>query len=151
MNRSLAAMIGLCGCILAAIVLFLQLRLERRLEGPMQSSTSLQLAQAQRQIDALSTSLSNALRQMDSLEARQRGLMNQPAILPRSPQVTAFQTVEPTSPIRRAWSPEQVIGAPDTMQAGDKVTAWASRSPDGGAEWLNVDYERQVQIAEEIG
>ena len=120
MNRSLAAVIGLFGCVLAAIVLFLQFRLERKLvrQGPVQSSASLQLTQAEQQIAALSTSLSNALRQMDSLEERQRELMNQPTVDLRRPQSTAFQPVEPRSTIRRAWSPEQVIGAPDTHAGG---------------------------------
>jgi hypothetical protein len=37
-----------------------------------------------------------------------------------------------------------VLGAPDTTQAGDVVTAWASASPDGQAEWLVLEYAQAV-------
>jgi len=49
---------------------------------------------------------------------------------------------------RRAWGPEQATGAPDTFQMGDITTAWASREPDAGMEWLEVVFERSVDIAE---
>lgn len=52
------------------------------------------------------------------------------------------------SPARRSWGEEQVIGPPDTMSDGDIPTAWASRLPDGGAEWLSLGFDRQVQVAE---
>jgi len=48
----------------------------------------------------------------------------------------------------RPWGPEQVIGPPDTTEAGDMQTAWASQNPDGGAEWLKVDYATEVELAE---
>jgi len=48
---------------------------------------------------------------------------------------------------RRDWGPEQATGPADTQQAGDIVTAWASLRPDGGAEWLLVEFERAVPIA----
>jgi hypothetical protein len=48
----------------------------------------------------------------------------------------------------RSWGPEQAIGAPDTPSAGDIPTAWASREPDGGAEWLKLDYLNMVDIAQ---
>ncbi len=53
-----------------------------------------------------------------------------------------------TNELRRSWGPEQVTGAPDTMTAGDLPTAWASRLPDGGEEWLKLDFERTVEVAE---
>jgi hypothetical protein len=34
------------------------------------------------------------------------------------------------------------------MQPGDMTTAWAPRQPDGGAEWLKLDYKLEVMIAE---
>ncbi|MBV9468493.1 MAG: hypothetical protein JO316_04510 [Abitibacteriaceae bacterium] len=40
----------------------------------------------------------------------------------------------------RSWSTEQLVGAPNTEQAGDVPTAWASRTPDGQAEWLMLEY-----------
>src|SRR5439155_4770157 len=50
----------------------------------------------------------------------------------------------------RAWGPEQAVGPPDTMQAGDFSTAWAPRLADGGPEWLKVDFPRETQIAQVI-
>jgi hypothetical protein len=46
------------------------------------------------------------------------------------------------------WSPAQATGAPDTFQAGDMRSAWASQNPDGGPEWLRLEYERPVEIAQ---
>jgi len=46
---------------------------------------------------------------------------------------------------KRDWGPEQATGEPDTNMAGDIVTAWASQSPDGQAEWLTLQYEDFVQ------
>ena len=51
-------------------------------------------------------------------------------------------------PVRRSWGEEQATGAPDTHQAGDISTAWASKAPDGGEEWLNLDYSNHVYLAE---
>jgi hypothetical protein len=51
-------------------------------------------------------------------------------------------------PVRRSWGEEQATGAPDTHQAGDISTAWASKLPDGGEEWLNLDYSNHVYLAE---
>jgi hypothetical protein len=47
-----------------------------------------------------------------------------------------------------AWSGRQAIGAPDTPEAGDLVTAWASRNPDGGEEWLHLTYPKPVDISQ---
>jgi hypothetical protein len=48
----------------------------------------------------------------------------------------------------RAWSPAQAVGAPDTAQDGDRPTAWASREPDGGMEWLQTQYAQPVEVAQ---
>ncbi len=47
-----------------------------------------------------------------------------------------------------SWSPGQVAGPPDTDEYGDYATAWASRNPDGGIEWLQVEFERPVEVGE---
>jgi beta-lactamase regulating signal transducer with metallopeptidase domain len=47
-------------------------------------------------------------------------------------------------PPKRNWGPEQVTGEPDTPQAGDRPTAWASRTPDGQDEWLLLEYAEPV-------
>lgn len=44
----------------------------------------------------------------------------------------------------RPWGPEQATGEPDTLEPGDLPTAWASRRPDDGEEWLTLRYERPV-------
>jgi len=48
---------------------------------------------------------------------------------------------------KRSWGPEQAAGEPDTFQAGDIVTAWASLTPDEAQEWLQLEYEKAVTIA----
>jgi hypothetical protein len=65
------------------------------------------------------------------------------AAVPIGPQV-----MPPVSDTRRAWSPEQATGPRDTFQGGDMQTAWASRTPDGQAEWLLLGYDKPVDIAE---
>lgn len=45
---------------------------------------------------------------------------------------------------RRAWGPEQATGKPDTPGAGDIQTAWASATPDGKDEWLELEYAEAV-------
>jgi len=49
---------------------------------------------------------------------------------------------------KRPWGHEQATGAPDTMEAGDIPTAWASLRPDGGPEWLKLEYDNEANIAE---
>ena len=45
----------------------------------------------------------------------------------------------------RAWGPEQAVGAPDTWpKSGDIGTAWASKTPDGQEEWLQLTYAAPV-------
>ena len=49
----------------------------------------------------------------------------------------------------RSWGPEQVVGPPNTFEAGDYPTAWAPYSSQGGKdEWLQVNYESAVEVAE---
>ncbi len=47
-----------------------------------------------------------------------------------------------------SWSPGRAAGPPDTANHGDYSTAWASQSPDGGKEWLQVKYPKSVEISE---
>lgn len=42
---------------------------------------------------------------------------------------------------KRPWGPEQLIGEPDTKEAGDYQTAWASKSQDDQDEWLLLEYD----------
>lgn len=55
----------------------------------------------------------------------------------------------PQAPIpagTRPWGPEQATGKPDTRGYGDLPTAWATQSPDGGEEWLELSYEEAKPI-----
>lgn len=48
----------------------------------------------------------------------------------------------------RRWGPEQATGAPDTWpNSGDLTTAWASETPDGQREWLELTYKDAVRPA----
>jgi hypothetical protein len=48
----------------------------------------------------------------------------------------------------RRWGQEQVVGEPDTQQLGDLPTAWAPKQQNGGEEWLQVEFENAVALAE---
>ncbi len=90
--------------------------------------------------------LENHVRQLESATAVRRLGNRNPAL-----GMTGELPVDSTArnpDIKRSWGPEQVIGEPDTFQAGDIPTAWASREPDGGEEWLKLEYEKSVDIAE---
>jgi len=45
---------------------------------------------------------------------------------------------------KRDWGAEQVVGSPDTSEAGDFASAWASATPDGQEEWLVLHYDKPV-------
>jgi hypothetical protein len=44
----------------------------------------------------------------------------------------------------KPWSPLQATGEPDTPRAGDLQTAWASKQPEMGLVWLELDFEEAV-------
>lgn len=48
----------------------------------------------------------------------------------------------------RSWGSEQATGKPDTQGAGDMSTAWASQTPDGQKEWLELTYEKPLKPVE---
>ena len=49
--------------------------------------------------------------------------------------------------LARQWGPEQACGEPDTKEAGDLGTAWASREQDARGEWLLLEYATPVRAA----
>jgi hypothetical protein len=51
-----------------------------------------------------------------------------------------FKVQNPTG----SWSTSQVTGPPNTKGFGDIETAWASLTPDGSQEWLELEYDRSV-------
>jgi len=55
---------------------------------------------------------------------------------------------QPAGEPKRPWGPEQALGAPDTPEGGDRQTAWASQTPDGAEEWLRLEYDKPVNVAQ---
>jgi hypothetical protein len=104
--------------------------------------------------------LPQALSRVAALEAQLRSLATAArATAPSRPSVPEYDPTKPpppdtsqpapsSAPPKRGWGPEQLTGPPDTDKAGDIQTAWASREPDAGSEWLWVDFERPTPLAE---
>ena len=46
------------------------------------------------------------------------------------------------------WDHGQASGAPDTAEAGDRPTAWVPRQPRSGEQWLQLGYEKSVELRE---
>jgi len=71
-----------------------------------------------------------------------------------SPQLLRSEVIILGGPVTvkhgRAWGPEQALGPPDTPGAGDMQTAWASRTPDGQDEWLELEFEEEVLPSEVV-
>ena len=114
-----------------------------------------QLNLARAELVSTQRRLNTALNQIGQLQDQLQGLGNL-NLRGRGPRVGSLSGLEvldaqayPTGqPVRRSWGEEQTIGPPDTHRAGDIPTAWASRNPDGGEEWLNLDYSNPVYLAE---
>jgi hypothetical protein len=57
----------------------------------------------------------------------------------------ALRVISVCSPAPRAnWSPLQATGAPDTPNAGDYATAWASATSSAQNEWLLLTYDQAI-------
>jgi hypothetical protein len=54
----------------------------------------------------------------------------------------------PPANMKRPYSPEQAVGAPDTPRPGDQGSAWASALPDSQPEWLVCEYKNPQKPAE---
>jgi hypothetical protein len=122
-------------------------------------------------IDAVESRLTNASALLGQLQAasqkftgpaRRTAIGNQGSLRPAYPEPGSnFPVIEgPPRPavsshgpdgqlLQRSWGPEQVIGPPNTHAAGDIPTAWAPLLSRGGRdEWLQVNYDRAVDISE---
>jgi hypothetical protein len=94
--------------------------------------------------ESSSAELLSARAKISQLEARVRELEAELEVFkPR-----AKPTLGGSQDGRRPWGPEQATGVPDTMQAGDYRTAWASLEADAGPEWLVVDFPKEVEVAQ---
>jgi hypothetical protein len=74
------------------------------------------------------------------------GEMPPPPVVPMTVVVPAPATVDPfaVAPVKRPYGPEQACGPPDTPNAGDLPTAWASKTSSGQDEWLRLHYAEAV-------
>ncbi len=105
--------------------------------------------EARAQLETASQKLAHAAAQLASIEGRVRQLESQAGPMRlggRAPLPPPTLQIPPGT--KRGWGPEQAAGEPDTIQAGDLTTAWAPRERDAGEEWLKLEYERAVDIAE---
>jgi len=113
--------------------------------------TQLALNRAEERLSNITTQIAAAKREMQNMVQAANAITT---ALP-----TRSDPVPPSRPpasshsadgqlLKRNWGPEQALGPPDTKDAGDIVTAWASRSPDAGEEWLKLDYDGAVDLAE---
>jgi hypothetical protein len=154
MSRTWVVVIGVLTAMLL-VLLYNQVQLGHRVDAmlagnsmaaPAPASDTATLERLQRQLDAMERRLNDLSRRsdmpMDPLPPRVTGRSRGPIPLIFTPEAPL------TKPGPRGWGPEQATGAPDTMQAGDMTTAWAPRQPDGGAEWLKLEFNREVMIAE---
>jgi len=106
------------------------------------------------------TTLRQALARVTALETQLQNISRgNNGRVPLRPTVPEYDPTKPPPPAemaqaltntepKRGWGPEQITGPPDTHQAGDVSTAWASREPDAGAEWLWADFEHPVDLAQ---
>jgi hypothetical protein len=116
-----------------------------------QAEATFQAASTQLQIAEQKLAAANArLAQSDPRAPRKEiGGLPGPTRLGFSGRDFVQTPIDPNAPPpKRGWGPEQAAGEPDTMQSGDISTAWAPHEPDGGEEWLKLDYEKSVDIAE---
>src|SRR5947207_1039551 len=158
MNRTLLIVFGIVTWAALLLLIFDVVHVQRSLKQMEAMGAAhwpfAQIERAQRDAALVSERTAEAVRELDILQARieqlQARLTDTSPRRPRGPVTTFLPTFAPAARQGRAWGPEQVIGPPDTMQAGDVSTAWAPRQPDGGGEWLNVDYERETQVSEVI-
>ncbi|HEY2952553.1 MAG TPA: hypothetical protein VGK40_08225 [Verrucomicrobiae bacterium] len=111
---------------------------------------------AREKLDVAQNNLAAAEARLAAMAARVMELEKQLDRIPRIEQTvrgSGRRLTEPDVPSvpppgGRNWGPEQATGPPDTAGAGDIPTAWASRNPNGGAEWLQLEYEKNVYVAE---
>jgi hypothetical protein len=88
---------------------------------------------------------------VEAQEQELRNLRNLVANAPQNPPpLPQGIPLGPFAPVpnngKRGWGPEQATGAPDTLEAGDHVTAWASLGQDDRDEWLVLEYAEAVTV-----
>jgi len=91
-----------------------------------------------------------------ALENRVQALQAALTRQPTGPIVPEYDVTNPTpepdpptnAAPKRSWGTEQVLGPPDTANAGDAPTAWASLEATAGPEWLALGFDHAVELAQ---
>lgn len=100
-------------------------------------------------LGAMALPVLEELKEHKSAEVRARVAQ----ILPKLAEIDEFGVMRQWAAGARAsseysnpdWAAHQATGKPDTFQAGDARTAWATVEADGGEEWLEVTYDHAVR------
>ena len=107
-------------------------------------AATMDLQRARQALAAAEQQLTNVTSQVRALEQQLAAVAQAVTALSQSRR----QPIPGDGAQRRPWGPEQATGPADTLTAGDLPTAWAPRQPDGGEEWLRLEYETPVLLAE---
>lgn len=110
-------------------------------------AATMDLQRARQQLAAAEQQFTNLNSQIRALEQHLASVSQAVATLTQSGRLP-IPDAAPPGPPRRPWGPEQTTGPADTLTAGDLPTAWAPRQPDGGDEWLQLEFESPVLLAE---
>jgi hypothetical protein len=108
----------------------------------------MQLQDAAQKLASANGQLAQLDQRLRQMEGGGRLTIRRPGGLVPADTIQIGGLEDTTRSAKRAWGPEQAAGEPDTHQAGDIFTAWAPRTQDGGEEWLKLDYENSVEVAE---
>jgi hypothetical protein len=117
--------------------------------------TQSRLKETQLALDLAERRLSNLTAQLEDLQ-RQVGSPPQAvaATSPAGHSIAVEQRLPASSHspsgelLNRSWGPEQALGPPNTPAADDTPSAWAAREPDGGEEWLKLEFDTALDLAE---
>ncbi|MBX9691466.1 MAG: hypothetical protein K2Z81_03715, partial [Cyanobacteria bacterium] len=66
----------------------------------------------------------------------------------QSYELSHLDSFDSVPSIQGGWSAMQATGKPDTKDAGDSQTAWASLREDEGEEWLDLGYAQELKAIE---
>lgn len=111
-------------------------------------AATMDLQRARQSLAAAEQQLTNVTGRVHALEQHLTALSQAVAAVSQTGRLPIPGDGKPPGAPRRAWGPEQATGPADTPAAGDFSTAWAAREPDGGDEWLLLEYETPVSLAE---
>lgn len=101
--------------------------------------------------DFVSTEIDRLHARLDGLAEPPEARSVQPAVslerpAPGASRLLAFAaSANQSNPNQPGWDAAQTLGAPDTHVAADVPTSWASAEPDGGLEWLELEFAEVVR------